>query len=96
MEGSDEIKGKQANFADELGVGNEGKREIKNNFQVLKKAEKNQSILRGRERTKSSILAIVSIIYVTDTLNIQQVAWYFITRGRGQEKRSTFGSYQIV
>lgn len=32
MEGNDEIKGKQAKFADELGVGNEGKREIKNNF----------------------------------------------------------------
>lgn len=68
MEGSDEIKVKLAKFADELDVGNEGEREIKNNFQVLKKTEKNQSILRGKERTRSSVLAILSIMYIIDTL----------------------------
>lgn len=68
MEGSDEIKVKLAKFADELDIGNEGKREIKNNFQVLKKTEKNQSILRGKERTRSSLLAILSIMYIIDTL----------------------------
>ena len=32
VEGSDEVKAKLTNFADELVVGNEGEREIKNDF----------------------------------------------------------------
>lgn len=70
IEASDEIKANMTFFLAELYVGNEVEREIKNDFQVLKKYFKRSEYFKGARGNQELCFGHISIRYIIDSLDI--------------------------